>query len=133
MYESVPREVAQGYINGYFKKKYRINEKMQPNFWEAVMVLCENKDADISSLIDEDNERCIIVGSRDMHYVYGYISSVEKDVKNLSDFAKKIADQIIKRESTPISSLEFFILQKQVESMSRELLNVQARQPKRYK
>lgn len=133
MYESVPRDVAQGYINRYFKKIYPINEKMQPNFWEAVMVLCENKDADISLFINEDNERCIIVGTRDMHYVYGNISSVVKDVKNLSDLAKKIADQIIKRESTPVSPLEFFILQKQVERMSGQILDVQRRQPKIYK
>ena len=47
MAKYVSKEVAEKYIDGYFKRKYPINESDQPNFWDAVKELVTNINADV--------------------------------------------------------------------------------------
>ena len=58
----VSREKASKYVK-YFSTIYQINEKVQPNFWEAVIMLCENPNCDINLLnIDSSNEAKWCIG-----------------------------------------------------------------------
>lgn len=58
----VIKKTVEKYINGYFSKRYPIDKKLQPHFWEAVIMLCENIDSDVTSLIDETSPICYIIG-----------------------------------------------------------------------
>ena len=49
----ITKDTAEKYINGGFYQKYPISKKVQPHFWEAVILLCEDMNADVSSLDDQ--------------------------------------------------------------------------------
>lgn len=117
MAKYVSKEVAEKYIDGYFKKKYPINESDQPNFWDAVKELVTNINADVSTLIDENNSLCVPVGE----YSLVHISQYGKDIRTVTDFAKRIAQQIIESESRPVSPAEVFLMEKRIEALEESI------------
>ena len=117
MEKLVSKEVAEKYIDGYFKSKYPIRESIQPTFWDAVKELVVNINANVSSLINEDSPYCIPSGKRgSMH-----ISRYGKDIRNVADFAKRIAQQIIESESKPVTPVEFFLMEKRIEALEESM------------
>ncbi len=110
MTKPVSKEVAEKYIDGYFKRKYPIREFAQPTFWDAVKELVANINADVSKLIDEDKPFCVPTDE----YSSGHISRYGKDIRTVTDFAKRIAQQIIESESKPVSPAEVFLMKKRI-------------------
>ena len=114
----IDKDAAMKYINGYFKKKYPISTQIQPHFWEAVALLCEDMDADVSSLIDETNLWCYCKGGG-----YSILNqSLNLNVTTLNELAHKIASEIIEVDSIPIERVDVFLLQKKVEFLSEKIL-----------
>lgn len=119
----VSPNVAEKYISEYFSKKYQISKKRQPKFWEAVIMLCQDINSDVSSLIDDNQEFCCIAGLGFQHY--SCIDTKEATFANsVVDLAKRIANQIIRSESANVSSVEFFVLQKKVEEIGKSIKRI---------
>ena len=116
------KEVIQKYIDGYFSKKYCIEKSRQPHFWEAVIMLCNNPDADISHLIIEKNIYCINEGSHLIRY-----SDVDKNAESVSDMAVNIAKIIRESEERKFSNVEFFLMQKDIEILKAAVCNINRR------
>jgi len=116
------KEVIQKYIDGYFSKKCRIVKSKQPHFWEAVIMLCSNPDADISHLIIEGNNYCIDGGSRLIHY-----SDVDENAESVSGMAVNIAKIIRESEQRNFSNVDIFFMQKDIESLKAEVRNINGR------
>ena len=117
MEKLVSKEVAEKYIDGYFKSKYPIRESIQPTFWDAVKELVVNINADVSLLINEDFPYCVPSGEKSsMH-----ISRYGKNIKNVTDFAKRIAQQIIESESKPVTPAEVFLMEKRIEALQESM------------
>ena len=104
------------YIEGYYKKKYRIDKSKQPHFWDAVWELVKDINADISSLIDDNFAYCVkdLVG-------YKNVMSLDKDIKNVSELAKKIAREIIKEEEKEYDPVDIFLLTKKIEYIENKV------------
>ena len=117
MAKPVSKEVAEKYIDGYFKKKYPIRESAQPTFWDAVKELVVNINADVSELINEDKSYCVPSDE----YSSGHISRYGKGIKTVTDFAKTIAQQIIESESKPVSPAEVFLMERRIESLEERM------------
>ena len=117
MDKSVSKEVAEKYINGYFKSKYPIRESIQPTFWDAVKELVVNINADVSLLIDEDKPFCIPSSTRGSMHICKY----GKDIKTVTDFAKKIAQQIIDSESKAVTPVDFFLMERRIEALEESM------------
>lgn len=118
---SVPKETAEKYIDLRFKSYYTIDEKLQPHFWDAVVVLCEDIDADVSKLIDEEKTYCLPYYDRDANWGRGGwihldVSELEGNFSTATSLAKHIANLIIEEEKKgPVSRAEFYAYQKKVE------------------
>lgn len=122
MGNSVSAEVADKYINGYFKKKYTVDVSRQPRFWEAVRELSANINADVSSLIDEKADYCIMsVGD------YSSVKYLGLGVTTVTEFAKKIAAEIIEEENKTIQPVEVFLLTKRLEEIEITVSYLNAR------
>ena len=125
MQKSVKREVSEKYIDRYFKKKYLISTTRQPQFWNAVILLCENINLDVSYLIDNRQDFCYNNGNYNYHF--SSINTKEaKRAKSVTHLAKLIAEQIIEAESMQVSSMELFILQQRVEDMEASIRRIQS-------
>lgn len=122
MEKTIPAEVVDKYINGYFKHKYHIDIGRQPHFWDAVRVLSANINADVSRIIDENADYCLID-------VFGYYSVkyVESDVTTVTDLAKKIATEIIEEENKTILPVDVFLLSKKLEEIEKDVNYLRAR------
>lgn len=117
MIKSVPKEVSEKYIEGYFKKKYPIDESKQPFFWEAVKKLCEDASADVSELINEKETICI--QRKNSCYSVTKITGMN----SVTDLAKKISCEIINSYSRheSLGSAYCFILEKRIKQLEREV------------
>ena len=97
----VSREKAIKYVK-HFSTVYQINEKVQPNFWKAVIMLCENPNCDVNLLnIDSSNEAKWCIGRNNVSK-YG--------VDTVLELVQKIAKAIIQNETTPIDPLEIMLM-----------------------
>lgn len=117
MSKAVAKEVAEKYIDGYFKKEYPILESAQPTFWDAVKELVVNINADVSGFINEENAFC----APDGKYSLGHISRYGEGIRTVTDFAKKIAQQIIDSESKPVRPAEVFLMERRIESLEERM------------
>ena len=117
MSKAVSKEVAEKYIDGYFKKEYPILESAQPTFWDAVKELVVNINADVSGLINEEEAFCVLDGK----YSSSHISRYGEGIRTVTDFAKKIAQQIIESESKPVSPSEVFLMKRRIESLEERM------------
>ena len=106
-------EVAERYIDVYYRARYPIDEEKQPLFWEAVKLLSVDLQTDISEYIDENENYCVKIDSEHDYY----IGNLGAGVRSIMDLARKIANEIREAESKPVSSSEFFFLTKRVEAL----------------
>ena len=111
----IAKGTAEKYIKGYFCFKYPISEEKQPHFWDAVILLCEDINADVSSLINENQPMC--------YYTHGeyfsiYSTKIDLKVDSLNQLAHIIASEIIEADSMPIEKADVFVLQKKFEWLS---------------
>ena len=120
----ITKDTAEKYINGGFYQKYPISKKVQPHFWEAVILLCEDMDADVSSLIDETNLWCYCTRSGGFCNILN--QSLNLNVTTLNELAHKIASEIIETDSIPIKNVDFFVLQQKVEYLTERVLYLSA-------
>ena len=117
MEELVSKEVAEKYIDGYFKSKYPIRESIQPTFWDAVKELAVNINADVSSLINEDSPYCVPSDENSSTHISWY----GENIRNVTDFAKMIAQQIIESESKSVTPVEVFLMEKRIEALEKRM------------
>lgn len=115
------KDTAMKYIKGYFKEKYPISTQIQPHFWEAVALLCEDMDTDVSSLINENNPWCLERRKRGTLVHFSHLKSNCKE-KTLNELAHTIASEIIEVDSFPVERVDVFLLQKKVEYLSEKVL-----------
>lgn len=115
MTKNIPDEVINKYFD-YFKIMYRVAESKQPDFWKAVKILCNDINADISSLIDEEKEFC---ASTKMGY--RHVSCLDQNAKTVTDLARIIAKKIIEEESKEVRPVDLFLLNKRMENLERKL------------
>lgn len=113
----ISKEVAEKYIDGYFKSKYPIFEPIQPTFWDAVKELVVNINADVSLLINEGSPYCVPYGKQSLKHISWYL----KNIRNVTDFAKWIAQQIIESESKPVTPAEVFLMEKRIEALEKSM------------
>ena len=100
--KTVSREKASKYVE-YFSTVYEINKEVQPNFWEAVIMLCENPNCDVNSLnIDNSDLAKWCAGRYNVSKKYG--------VDTVLELAQKISNAIIQNETTPIDPLEIMLM-----------------------
>lgn len=100
--KTVPREKAKKYVE-YFSSVYEINHRVQPNFWEAVITLCENPNCDVNLLnIDNSDSGKWCAGRCNISREYG--------VDTVLELAQKISKVIIQNETTPIDPLEILLI-----------------------
>lgn len=100
--KTVPREKAKKYVE-YFSSVYEINQRVQPNFWEAVIMLCENPNCDVNLLnIDNTDSGKWCAGRYNISKKYG--------VDTVLELAQKISKAIIQNETTPIDPLEILLI-----------------------
>ena len=85
----ISREIIEGYFQSYYKFKWKIDETIQPNFWEAVILLCNNANADISQLIDDSAEAQYCVG--DFGTRRAHVSEIDDKIKDVNQLAKNIS------------------------------------------
>ena len=88
----ITKDIAEKYVNECFYQKYPISKKIQPRFWEAVILLCEDMDADVSSLIDETNLWCYCARSGGLYNILNL--NLNLNVTTLNELAHKIASEI---------------------------------------
>ena len=123
---SVPKETAEKYIELQFKSHYEIDKKRQPHFWDAVITLCEDIDADVSKLINEDEPNCLMYyQSGDFYsrggWIHFSVSELKGKFDTVTSLAKHIANQIIEEEKKgPVSRAEFYDLQKKMEYLLKK-------------
>ena len=117
MEKLVSKEVAEKYIDGYFKSKYPIRESIQPTFWDAVKELAVNINADVSLLIHEDSPFCVPSDENSSTHISWY----GENIRNVTDFAKRIAQQIIESESKPVTPAEVFLMEKRIEALEESM------------
>lgn len=117
MEKLVSKEVAEKYIDGYFKSKYPIRESIQPTFWDAVKELAVNINADVSSLINEDSPYCVPSDENSSTHISWY----GENIRNVTDFAKMIAQQIIESESKSVTPVEVFLMEKRIEALEKRM------------
>ena len=115
MTKNISDEIIDRYFD-YFKIMYRVAESKQPNFWKAVKILCNDINADISSLIDEEKDFCV---STKMGY--RHVSYLDQNVNTVTDLAKIIAKKIIEEESKEVRPVDLFLLNKKMEDIERKL------------
>ena len=120
----ITKDIAEKYVNEYFYQKYPISKKIQPRFWEAVILLCEDMDADVSSLIDETNLWCYCARSGGLYNILNL--NLNLNVTTLNELAHKIASEIIETDSIPIKNVDFFVLQQKVEYLTERVLYLSA-------
>ena len=113
----VSKEVAEKYIDGYFKSKYPIRESIQPTFWDAVKELAVNINADVSLLINEDSPFCVPSDENSSTHISWY----GENIRNVTDFAKMIAQQIIESESKSVTPVEVFLMEKRIEALEKRM------------
>jgi len=113
-------EVAERYIDVYYRARYPIDEEKQPLFWEAVKLLTVDLQTDISEYINENENYCIKTDSEHSYY----IGNLGSGVRSIMDLARKIATEIREAESKPVSSSEFFFLTKRVEALENLVLHL---------
>ena len=117
MEKLISKEVAEKYIDGYFKSKYPIRESIQPTFWDAVKELAVNINADVSSLINEDSPYCVPSDENSSTHISWY----GENIRNVTDFAKMIAQQIIESESKSVTPVEVFLMEKRIEALEKRM------------
>ena len=117
MEKLVSKEVAEKYIDGYFKSKYPIRESIQPTFWDAVKELAVNINADVSLLINEDSPFCVPSDENSSTHISWY----GENIRNVTDFAKMIAQQIIESESKSVTPVEVFLMEKRIEALEKRM------------
>lgn len=112
---TIARETVEKYINKYYKIKYLIEESVQPRFWEAVILLCNDLNADITLYIDDRKKFCVHYSNlmRDPITKYG--------VSSVTELAEKIAREIRNSERRDINKLEYFLLKKRIRNMEETL------------
>ena len=96
----IERKVADEYIERYYKKKFEnIDLRAQPNFWEAVRLMCEEgiDSADVSNLIIPEENWIFRDGNSQAH-----VSVFVKGAQNTTDVVKIIAKEILESESNGI-------------------------------
>lgn len=107
--KTVPREKASKYVK-YFSTIYEIDEKVQPNFWEAVIMLCENPNCDVS-LLNIDNT------DRGKWCTRGYNISRKYGVDTVLELVQEISKAIIQNETTPIDPLEIMLINSKLKKL----------------
>lgn len=117
MANNIPASVVEKYIDGYFKIKYPVSEKKQPHFWDAVKKLSEDINADVSSLINDEDPFCIGESSK----TFIHIGRNDKTIKTVTDLAKKIASEIITEESKTAFQFDLFILTKKIKALEEQI------------
>ena len=111
----VERKVADEYIERYYKKKFEnIDLRAQPNFWEAVGLMCEVgiDNADVSNLIIPEENWIFRDGNSQSH-----VSVFFKGAQNTTDVVKIIAKEILESESNEYTKMDIFILKKDIEEI----------------
>lgn len=116
MIKKISEEVINLYFEDYFKKEYHVAESRQPKFWKAVKVLCNDINADVSSLIDEEKDFCI---STKMGY--RHVTCLDQNAKTVTDLARIIAKKINEVESKEVRPVDLFLLNKRMENLERKL------------
>ena len=112
-------EVAERYIDVYYRARYPIDEEKQPLFWEAVKLLAVDIEADVSKYIDENENYCVKTTSDN----FFHISNLEPGIRSTVELAKKIANEIREVESKPVSPADVFFLSKRVELLEDLVLH----------
>lgn len=120
--KTVPREKARKYVK-YFSSVYEINQRVQPNFWEAVIMLCENSNCDVN-LLNIDN-------SDDGKWCAGGYNISKYGADTVLELAQKISRAIIQNETMPIDPLEILEINAKLKKLEDKLAVLQARHRKK--
>jgi len=121
---SIPRETVEKYLEGYYKPTYKIDEDIQPGFWDAVISLCNDAETDISELINqtEIGEYCVKLGATSLNHV----SKLDYRAENPEQLAKYTAESIRENETNDINLLkvDIFLIKKKMEDWEEKLKKV---------
>lgn len=118
---TIARETVERYINRYYKKHYLIDETVQPKFWEAVILLCNDADADVTEYIDDSKKFCVQYSNLKRKPVTMFM------VSSVTELAKKIAREIRNSELKDINKFEYFLLKNKVKNMEETLIEIKNR------
>ena len=107
------KELALRYIRLIKQKAnpYCIDEKEQPNFWEAVLELCQNGNADISSLLKgnpNEDQYCVTFVDSSVHYGVNHFS--DYSAHTVIELVYKIVDEIINWDSMSLDDIKLMLL-----------------------
>jgi len=102
------------YISSIQKKAlpYIIDEKKQPHFWDAVILLCEDATKNISPMLQED-PYCIILSnctSEGCHLSVNHYSNY--NANSVKELAEKIAKEITKWDSLSLDDIKLMLFDK---------------------
>lgn len=122
----VSRERAEKYI-GFYNTIYDIDTHVQPNFWEAVIMLCENPSCDEKvTKLNEEVPYCV----RFSDYGNGHISRL--GVQTVFELAQKISEAIIENETTPVDPFDILQMKAKIKELESAVEGLEARHARFY-
>lgn len=107
------KELASRYIRLIKQKAapYCIDERKQPNFWEAVLVLCQDINADISSLLKgnpNEDQYCVTFVKGATSFGVNHYS--DYSAHTVMELVHKIADEIVAWDSMSLDDIKLMLL-----------------------
>ena len=111
----ISEEVISKYLDNFFKIRYDVVEGKQPNFWEAVRILCNDTEADVSHLLNEENMYCLR-SSLGIQSCYTVNMS-----KSVLEFALYIANSIRESEARTTTNVDLFILEEKMKKIEEKV------------
>lgn len=116
----VSRERAEKYIS-FYNTIYDIDTRVQPNFWEAVIMLCENPSGDEKvTKLNEEAPYCVRFGCGN-----GHISRL--GVQTVFELAQKISEAIIQNETTPVDPFDILQMKAKIKELESAVEGLEAR------
>ena len=109
------KELALRYIRLIKQKAtpYYIDERKQPNFWEAVLTLCQDSNADISSLLKgnpNEDQHCVTFIDSSSTSCYGVNHFSDYSANTVMELVHKIVDEIIGWDSMSLDDIKLMLL-----------------------
>ena len=116
---AIERERAEQYVQ-FYKGIYLISEDVQPYFWNAVIILCQDRKANPKKIGIIDNHYCLRKGNQHVHIR-------ELGYQTVFDLAKKISEEIIKNETKPVDPLEVLKMKYDIKSLKESVISINSR------
>ncbi len=91
-----------------------IDEREQPNFWEAVVALCQDSNADISSLLKgnpNENQYCVrYLDGINSEFLYGVGHFSDYGAHTVIELVHQIVDEIISWDTMSLDDIKLMLL-----------------------